>query len=276
MDDHVMMVQAGGDDIIIKEVSREHMLDINEITQKSRMETSFEQWAVPALTALVHAMHEPEHAAEFNKYWYDTIVVGSTETLIREQENKLQMAEASLQHIIEISNTERANQLAHAFRQVAEAHRLKTSTRKAHIANLANRVTTLDSNISRLVEECDKTLLKIRSTKSFLQKCTTEASDTDALWKERILETIEGEYEKFVTLLRDTRMTEMKREKQQVLDLLTPVPQRETFDENLIASPQLLSYQKACSDHADAIGLWNMLLIVSCVSGSIGSIGSHS
>ena len=274
MQDHVMLIQGMDlDDMMIKEMTREHMLDINEITQKSRAETSFEQWAVPALVALVDAMYEPERASEFNKYWYDVIVLVNAETLIREQENKLQMAEESLQHIIEISNTERSNQLAQAFREVGKAYRDKTSARKAYIAAVASHATALDSHISRIVEQCDKTLSNMNTTRNFLKKCTEEASDIDALWKTRILETIEEEYERYVNLVVGTKTSDIKQEKQRVIDLLVPMSHVETFDGNLSTSPQLLSFKKACSDHSDAIGLWNMLLIVSCVSGSIGDTG---
>lgn len=276
MDDHVMLVQGSNlDDMMINELSREHMLDIDEITQKSKTMASFEEWSHPAFIALVRAIHEPEYTPDFNKYWYDVIVAGGAEELIRDQETKLQLAEQSLQHIIEISNVERSNQLAGALRETSEAHRNQTRERKAHISAVVKHITNLDSNISRIIEQSDKTLSSMHATNEYLKKCANEASDIDARWRERILETIDEEYEKHVSLLQGAKTSEIGKLKQQVLDVIVPMSRVDARKGDLSTSPQLLLYQKACSDHSDAIGLWNMLLAVSCVSGSIGGPVKH-
>ena len=271
MDDHVMLVQGSElDDIMINEFSREHMLDIDEITQRSKTKASFEEWSYPAFIALVRAIHEPECTPEFNKYWYDVIVAGGAEELIREQETKLQLAEQSLQHIIEISNVERSRQLASALRETSEAHRNQTRERKAYISAVVQLITNLDANIFRIIEQSHKTLSSMHTTKDYLKKCTNEASDIDARWKERILETIDEEYENHMNLLQSAKTDEIGQLKQQVLDAIIPMSRTGAHTVDLGTSPQLQLYQKVCSDHSDAIGIWNMLLAVSCVSGSIG------
>lgn len=258
------------DGVTFGEVSKQNMLDIDEIVQKNRANVSFDQWTNPAFAALIGALYEPDKIGEFNKYWYDALVFGNAEQLVYDQERNLQKAENSLQYIIEISNAERSDNLAKSFREAGSAYRQRTTDSKKYIAILANLIVALDSDISRLNENCERASTKIENTTSFLNTCAREASDIDDVWKQRILETIEEECESFTTRLRSSRVDQTRVLKENVLRCLQPVPEGLVRDDvNLRTSPQLLAYTKACSDHSDAIGLWNALLIVSCVSGSL-------
>ena len=139
------------------------MLNIDEIARKNKTEVTFNQWSLPAFTALVWALHSPEHCHEFNKYWYDAILIGDAQALIRAQEQKLQRAEQSLQYIIEISNPERSGQLANSFRELEELYRSNTRSNKEYIAKVAKRITGLDSSISRVLENYETVSQNMRN-----------------------------------------------------------------------------------------------------------------
>ena len=269
MDDHVMILEdINLNNVTIHETTKQLMLDIDDISQKNTTEVTFHKWASPAFVALINALHEPEHLNEFNKYWYDAILIAD-EGLIGNQEIKLQQAEQSLQYIIEISNSDRATKLSNSFKNIARIYGEKTNRIKEQITNIAKIIKGLDSNISRIVQKYNITSKNMKTTSDFLEKCITDSNEIEQLWKYRILETIQEEYIKHSNELENIRKRDISLLKTNAIKSLPSIYSTAPIDTNLEVSPQLRTYQQACSDHCDAISLWNALLLVSCVSNAL-------
>jgi hypothetical protein len=269
--DHVMFVEASNlDDMTVYELSKDNMLDIREFSHKNKTHVSFAHWVMPAFAALVMTLHDHEQFEEFNKYWYDAILIDNPQLIIRAHEKMVQRAEQALQYLIEISSEERARQLAIGLRDIKTFYLRKSRASKEYISLLAQTMKALHSNISRITENSDLEPDTMKETRQFLEACTQRASEINTLWKDRIMDTILDEYQNHMSTLCADKRDRIGTLKQEALGFIHGLePDLSAFPYDTQISPQLTHYQTAFSNHCDAVGLCNALLVVSCVSDGI-------